>query len=64
MFYTIIIKTALKEVAWQVEYMGLKTIAFPVVNELWLAGGDWNIVKPLIEKTFEDLDIEIQYWKY
>jgi hypothetical protein len=29
-----------------------------------LAGGDWNIVKPLIEKTFEDLDIEIQYWKY
>jgi O-acetyl-ADP-ribose deacetylase (regulator of RNase III) len=58
------LETALKELAWQVEYMGLKTIAFPWLMSCGLAGGDWNIVKPLIEKTFEDLDIEIQYWKY
>ena len=44
--------------------MELKTIAFPWLMSCGLAGGDWNIVKPLIEKTFEDLDIEIQYWKY
>lgn len=58
------LETALKELALQVEYIGLKTIAFPWFISCGLAGGDWNIVKPLIEKTFENLDIEIQYWKY
>lgn len=58
------LETALKELAWQVEYMELKTIAFPWLMSCGLGGGDWNIVKPLIEKIFEDLDIEIQYWKF
>lgn len=58
------LEQALKELAWQVEYMELKTIAFPWLMSCGLAGGDWNIVKPLIEKIFEDLDIEIQYWKF
>lgn len=58
------LETALKELLFHVEYMELKTIAFPWLMSCGLAGGDWSIVKPLIEKTFEDLDIEIQYWKY
>jgi len=58
------LETALKELLFHVEYMELKTIAFPWLMSCGLAGGDWSIVKPLIEKTFEDSDIEIQYWKY
>lgn len=58
------LKEALNDLVWQVEYMDLKTIAFPWLMSCGLAGGNWNIVKPLIEKTFEDLDVEIQYWKY
>jgi O-acetyl-ADP-ribose deacetylase (regulator of RNase III) len=58
------LETALKELLFHVEYMELKTIAFPWLMSCGLAGGDWSIVKSLIEKTFEDSDIEIQYWKY
>ena len=58
------LETALKELLFHVEYMKLKTIAFPWLMSCGLAGGDWNIVKPVIENIFEDSDIEIQYWKY
>ena len=44
--------------------MGLKTVAFPWGIGCGLAGGDWNIVKPMIENVFENTEVEIQYWKY
>lgn len=42
----------------------IKTVAFPWLMSCGLAGGDWNIVKPLVEGVFSDLDIELQWWKF
>ena len=42
----------------------VKTVAFPWLMSCGLAGGDWNIVKPLVENIFSDLDIELQWWKF
>lgn len=56
------LKEALEELRRYVNYSGLKTIAFPWKIGCGLAGGDWDIVKPMIEDIFKDLDVEIQYW--
>jgi O-acetyl-ADP-ribose deacetylase (regulator of RNase III) len=58
------LENALRELKWHVNYMGLKTVAFPWGIGCGLAGGDWNIVKPMIENVFENTEVEIQYWKY
>lgn len=57
------LKESLNKLKFKVEYMGLKTIAFPWGIGCGLAGGDWDIVKPMIEEVFNDTDVEIQYWK-
>lgn len=43
------------------EYPG-KTIGLPKIG-CNLAGGDWNIVKQIIEKELKDMDVTIVYYK-
>lgn len=44
-------------------YGDVKTIAFPYGMGAGLGGGDWDVISKMIEDTFRDTDIEIQYWK-
>lgn len=41
-----------------------ESISFPWNMGSARGGGDWNIIKAIIEKVFDDVDIDIIYYKY
>ncbi len=48
-----------KVVAYARKLQGSPVIAFPYLMSCHRGGGDWNIVYEMIEKTFQDFDVEI-----
>lgn len=51
-----------KALDWM-ERNGKQTIAFPYKMSCGLAGGNWNIVKGIIRKTFEGENVDVEIWK-
>jgi O-acetyl-ADP-ribose deacetylase (regulator of RNase III) len=46
----------------QMRNNNLKSIAFPYKMSSGLAGGNWNIIRVMIEDVFKDYEVEI--WEY
>lgn len=42
---------------------GMKSVAFPYKIGCGIAGGDWRIVEPIIEKVFKDSGVTVEIWK-
>lgn len=53
------LKNSLKNVADWMNKNGKNTVAVPYKMSCGLAGGDWNIVKGIIEDAFKNFDLEI-----
>jgi O-acetyl-ADP-ribose deacetylase (regulator of RNase III) len=50
---------------WALRKYGLCSIAFPYKIGCGLAGGDWDIIRSMIEEVFyESLGIDIEIWEF
>lgn len=52
--------TEVKEKAEKLNF----TVAIPTYIGCGLAGGDWNVIKPLIEEVFEGSDVQVTFYHY
>jgi len=52
------LREALEDMADQIEELEIEKLAMPLIG-CGLDRLDWNLVKPIIEEVFEDIDIEI-----
>lgn len=58
-----LLESSLKKVVAWMERNGKKTVAFPHGMSSGLAGGDWRIVRGIIEAVFYNTGIDIEIWK-
>jgi len=56
--------TALSELEAKMLYIGKYKVALPVNLGCGLAGGDWKVVLPIIQKVFEKSEIELTLVEY
>lgn len=54
------IESCFKDIAAFMREKGLKKLTIPKIGA-GLAGGDWNVIGPIIERAMADFDVDIYY---
>ena len=55
---------ALTSLAVQMMDNGMESLAIPYGMSCGLGGGDWHIIMAMIESVFENMEVQIEIWKF